>query len=569
LRFFLSTAALWLSVTLAGCSAADAPTLPSLSVSAHAVPAEAEGYGDYLSAHFAADNYDLTDAAKFYRESYEADPSDQELLTFAFFYAASAGDVDSAATLAEKLVATAPDDRAARLTLAVEALKREDYKTARSEIGKSAKGPFTSFTVTLVDGWAAAGLGDGSTAASDLASLHAVQGADALATFNEAMLAEFLGQNELADTLYRKELDAAGPSARVIDAYGRFLERHGRANDAAALYKKAPNEPAYGPVVEAGLKRIAAGEKPAALVTHAEDGAAEALYGIAASLNDDNDREVSILYLRLALFLEPRLDLADLVLGDKLEALAKYDDAIAVFRSVDKNSSYARLAAIEIAIDEMRLKQTDQAIADLKALCAAYPDYVDAWTSLGDAYNGTKDYASAEKAYSSAITASGEGKADWTLYFARAVVEQSADNWDVAETDLQTALKLSPNQPQVLNYLGYTWVDQHRNIGEALAMLEKARALAPQDGYIIDSVGWAYYRLGRYGDAAKTLEDAVLLVPGDPTINDHLGDAYWMEGKKLDARFQWSHALAFGAEDGEKTKIEMKLQVGLNPDDKS
>ena len=114
-----------------------------------------------------------------------------------------------------------------------------------------------------------------------------------------------------------------------------------------------------------------------------------------------------------------------------------------------------------------------------------------------------------------------------------------------------------------MNYLGYSWVDQGRNLPQAVAMLEKARALSPLDGYIVDSVGWAYFRLGRYPDAAKTLEEAVLLVPGDPTINEHLGDAYWMTGHKLDARFQWNHALAFGADDKQKSEIQKKLQSGM------
>ena len=151
----------------------------------------------------------------------------------------------------------------------------------------------------------------------------------------------------------------------------------------------------------------------------------------------------------------------------------------------------------------------------------------------------------------------------------RCVSTAQPPGWKAAEGDLQQALKLSPDEPQVLNYLGYSWVDQRRNISQAVAMLEKASALAPGDGYIIDSVGWAYYRLGRYAEAAKTLERAVLIVPGDPTINDHLGDAYWKVGRKLDARFQWSHALAFGAEGGDKKKIEKKLEVGLTGDNRS
>jgi Flp pilus assembly protein TadD len=152
---------------------------------------------------------------------------------------------------------------------------------------------------------------------------------------------------------------------------------------------------------------------------------------------------------------------------------------------------------------------------------------------------------------------------DWPLYYARGVAEERSHRWAEAERDLQYALKLSPDQPQVLNYLGYSWVDQGRNLPQAVAMLEKARALSPYDGYIVDSVGWAYFRLGRYRDASKTLEQAVLLVPGDATINEHLGDAYWMTGRRLDAHFQWNHALAFGAIDKQKTEIEKKIQSGL------
>ena len=143
------------------------------------------------------------------------------------------------------------------------------------------------------------------------------------------------------------------------------------------------------------------------------------------------------------------------------------------------------------------------------------------------------------------------------------MAKEKATKWDSAEADIDTALKLSPDQPELLNYLGYSWVDQGRRIPEALAMLEKARSLRPYDGYIMDSVGWAYYRLGRFDEAAQTLGAAVLLVPGDPTINDHLGDALWKSGRRMEARFQWNHALTFTAADGEKGPIEKKLKTGL------
>ena len=559
-------AALCLSAASVGGAYADSDA--TIEVSTENGPADS--FGAYLSARFAADHHDLNEAAEYFRASVEHDPNNAELLTLAFFYSASAGQLDQAAELARRLVAASPGDRAARLTLAVAALKQRNYKEARAQIAKSAKGPFTSFTVALMDAWAAAGLGDRTTAADDLKSLHTLQGADALAYFNEAMLAQFLGQNDKAEGYYHLEIQSSGPTPRVVDAYGRFLERTGRAAEAKALYEKLSTDNSFAPVATIGLARIAKGTVPDPVVVHAEDGAAEALFGIAASLNDDTSRDVSVLYLRLALYLQPNLDLATLLLADRFDTLQKYDTALDVYRGIGHDSPYYRVAAVQIAVDEARLEKIDAATADLKTLAQAYPTDVEIWTGLGDAYRHSEKFADAAKAYDKAIASAGPPvKKNWPLYYARAVAEQQANNWKAAEVDLQQALKLSPDEPQVLNYLGYSWVDQRRNIPQALAMLEKARALNPQDGYIIDSVGWAYYRLGRYGDATKTLEDAIQLVPGDPTINDHLGDAYWKVGRRLEARFQWSHALAFGAESGDKAKIEKKLKTGLTGDKRS
>lgn len=524
--------------------------------------AETAGLGKYLSARFAAGNHDFTEAAKLYRDSLKGDETNPQLLTFAFFYSAAAGHVDEAATLAQRLVVNLPDDRAARLTLAVDALKKHEYQKAREEIAKSAKGPFTSFTVALIEGWAAAGAGDKDAAYAAFKLLHNQHSADALAFFNEAMLAEYFGQADLADGYYRQSLLAAGPTPRVVDAYGRFLERSGRASEAKELYEKTAVNDGYVAVTGPGLARISKGERPNSLAPSPEAGAAEAMFGIAASLSDDQSRDISILYLRLSLDLEPNLDLATVLLANRCEALGKYDDAIAVYQGIEKSSPFYRMAAVAQAVDIARQGKIENAVAKLKALTQATADDVEAWTALGDVYRQASRFDDAVGAYDKAIAAAGpSSKRGWPLLFARAMGEHEAGRWAKAEADLKQALVLSPNEPAVLNFLGYSWVDKGENVKEAVTMLEKARSLSPQDGYIIDSVGWAYYKLGRYGEAVDALEDAVQLVPGDPTINDHLGDAYWKVGRKLDAQFQWSHALAFGAEAGEKAKIEKKLQT--------
>ncbi len=527
---------------------------------------DAPAYGNYLSARFAASEHNLADAAKYYRDSLKSDPANISLLTLAFFYATSSGQVDDAARFAEKVTSSAAggDDRAARLVLAVKALDDDDYAEARKQLAQSDKGPFTALTSILLDAWAAAGAGDSATAISDLKSLSNQTGADALAAFHLAMLYEFLGRTADADASYRDALLKAGPSPRIVDAYGRFLERNGQAAEASALYAKLASDDALQPILQQGVARIARGDKPDPLVGRARDGAAEALFGIAGSLTDQSSADVSILYLRLALYLRPDLDLASILLGDRLETLQKYEDAIAVYRSIDTSSPYWRVAEVQVAVDEAQLDKTDAAIADLKHATVDAPNDAEAWTGLGDAYRAAERWSDASDAYDQALKTLGPpAQKDWPLFYARGIAEDRAGHWDAALADLQTALKLSPDEPQVLNYIGYSWVDRGSNIPQALAMLEKARELRPFDGYIVDSVGWAYFKLGRYDEAAKTLENAILLVPGDATINDHLGDAYWRVGKKLDARFQWSHALAFGPEPDEKSTLEKKLKDGL------
>jgi tetratricopeptide (TPR) repeat protein len=519
------------------------------------------GMGKYLSARFAAGYHDYAPAARMFRESAMRDPGNAQLATLAFFYSADAGEMDEAVKFAGQLVTLVPDDRAARLTLAVAALKARDYKRARTEINKSAKVPFTSFTVALIDGWAAAGMGDGGGAKDDFKLLHAQKSADGLAYFNEALVAEYLGDKDGAEANYRLALEVAGPMPRAIDAFGRFLERNGRGAEAREIYTKLASDAGYSVVTGPGLARIAAGVIPEPFAPRPEDAASEALFGIASSLNDEAGRDVSVLYLRLALYLNPKLDIATILLANRFEAMGKYDDAIKIYGTIAPGAQFYRAAAVATAVDLARQEKNDEAIARLSELTKQYPDDLEAWSSLGDAYRVAKRYGDAVRAYDKALqVGKPDPKKNWALLYFRAVAEQEAGNWPRAESDLKQALVYSPNEPQVLNYLGYSWVDQQRNIKEALTMLEKARALSPQDGYIIDSVGWAYYRLGRFDEAVDALEDAVQLVPGDPTINDHLGDAYWKVGRSLDAKFQWNHALAFGPEPGDKAKIEKKLK---------
>jgi tetratricopeptide (TPR) repeat protein len=547
------------ALALAGCAAPQqAPLHPEDEKAS-------EAFSTYLSARFAAGEHDLPQAARYYGQSLSNDPANPSLLALSFFYSTTSGDFDAAGKYAQAVIAATPDDRAARLALAVIGFKHKDYADVRKQLSLSAKGPFTVLTLSLFDAWAAAAQHDTAGMDKDLAALTEQKGAESLAAFHTALLQDFLGNAAAADAAYKKALVANTPTPRVLEAYGRFLERQGRGADAAKLYQSHMSEGGLASVTRPGMARIAVGQKPDALIRSTADGAAEALFGIAASLTDAQSADVSILYLRMALYLRSDLGLAQVLLADRFETLRKFDSAIAIYHAIEPSSPYFRMAQVQAALDEQRLGKNDDAIADLKKLLAAEPNDSESWVALGDTYRASEKFAESVDAYNHAEKLIGTPtKRDWPMFYARAMAKEKIKRLDESEADIQTALKLSPEQPELLNYLGYSWVDRGRNIPEALTMLEKARSLRPYDGYIVDSVGWAYYQLGRYDEAATTLEAAVLLVPGDSTINDHLGDALWRAGKRIEARFQWNHAITFSDSDTDKAAIERKLKSGLS-----
>jgi len=547
-----------MALFLAGCAG-----LPTAAPPAKP-DAQSMAFSTYLSARFAAGEHDLPQAARYYGRALSNEPGNPSLLALSFFYSTTSGDFEAAGKYAQSVVAATPDDRAARLALAVIGFKHKDYVEVRKQLSLSAKGPFTTLTSALFDAWAAAAMHDSPGMQKDLVTLNQQNGAENLAMFHTALLHDFLGETAAADAAYKKALGAGQPTPRTLEAYGRFLERNGRVQDAAKLYRGHDGEGGLLSVTGPGLARVASGQKPESLIRNPADGAAETLFGIAASLSDAQSADVSILYLRMALYLRPDLGLAQLLLADRFESLRKFESAIAIYQGIDTASPYYRMAQIQAALDQQRLGKSDDAIAGLKKLVATQPNDSEAWVAMGDTYRASSKFAEAVDAYDHAEKAFGRpSKRDWPMYYARAMAKEKLKRLDDSEADIQEALKLSPEQPELLNYLGYSWVDRGRNIPQALTMLEKARALRPYDGYIVDSVGWAYFQLGRFDDAAKTLEAAVLLVPGDPTINDHLGDALWRAGRRIDARFQWNHALTFSDNDTDKAAIERKLKTGL------
>jgi tetratricopeptide (TPR) repeat protein len=554
------------ALTLAACSTTTPSMMATMEAAAEAAPPAGNTVtGRYLSAKFAAASGDVKGAAAFYSQTLKEDPENADLLVRAFMYAAESGDIERAIELSDRVLAKDADNRPARLIRQAGAFMKKDYLGVAKDADPSSGGAFSLLTNNVVSAWAIAGTGNTDGALTMLDGLMSQRGVDGVRLMHKALVLDQAGRDDEADAAYRQALSVTGMGPRLSDAYGRFLARKGRWDEAKTLYTRVATENPGHPVAILALRDIEAKRSFQPLVSTPAEGVAEALFGIAASLNDRRSIEVAILYLNVTLYLRPDFDLARVLLASHYERMQQYDIANSFYQRIRSNSPYYAMTQVQAAINDGRMGNPDAGVTKLKALTGRGSQDADAWTALGDLLRSSDRYGEAVGAYDKAVeTLKNDDRRLVQVYYARGVSLERSDRWIEAERDFKQALKMNPERADVLNYLGYTWVDRGVNLDEAVAMLEKARALRPLDGNIADSVGWAYYKLGRYQEAARTLEEAVQLAPAAADINDHLGDAYWRIGRRIDARFQWQHAIALDIDAKQKEVIQRKLQFGLD-----
>jgi Flp pilus assembly protein TadD len=519
--------------------------------------------GSYLAARHAAQLRDAAVAATYYRAALKRDPKNAELLDNAFLALLVDGDVDGAGKFAERVLKVDKKNGVASLVLGIRALKEKHYLAARHDLSQSIHGPITDLTAALLTAWAQFGAGDNKGA---IASIDRLTGPEWYAIFKElhaGLIYDLAGNQKEAGQRLEHAYKLESSALRVVEAYASWLSRNRSNQDAISILeafnKVVPNHP----LVSEELKKLKSGEKLPLLVSTAQGGASEVLYGLGASLGRHGGEDLGLVYLQLSLYLLHNHPLALFSLADLFESLKKPELAIKAYERVPLGSALKRNAQIQMASDLDTLNRSDEAKENLLALLKRSDD-PEATLALGNILRGQKKFAECADAYSHAITKlMHPEKSDWTLYYFRGICYERSKQWPKAESDLKKALELFPEQPHVLNYLGYSWIDQGIHLDEGLAMIKKAVQQRPDDGYIIDSLGWAYFRLSNYDEAAKQLEHAIELKPEDPTINDHLGDVYWRVGRVLEARFQWAHARDLKPEPDELPKIEVKLKNGL------
>ena len=521
--------------------------------------------GYYLAGRAAEAQGDRAAAASFMTQALQSDPGNTDLLREAFELALSEGRMAEARDLAERLVTVRPDNQMANILLALEDARGERWPAAEARLRALPKAGLSGVTAPMIEAWVLAGEGRTDDALHALDQIEKLRGFTVLHDFHAAYINDLAGRNAAAETAYTAALKGEpSPSFRVSEAFANFYARQGRTQDALALFARFKGDNADTVRVDETVKALRSGAKPAPHVKSAADGLAEAMFDLGSAVRQETGGRLSVQFLRLALLMEPDLTVARLTLADALAADQRDSEALALYRGIKPGTPLYFSARLRIAEVLREMDKLEDAVKELEALAVQWPSRPEPLATQGDFLRSADRFNDAVKAYDGAIARVGKvASNDWSLFYARGVALERSGQWPRAESDFLEALKLSPDQASVLNYLGYSWVDRGENLEKAREMIERAVALRPNDGYIVDSLGWVLYREGEYEGAVDHLERAVELRPDDPVINDHLGDAYWRVGRRDEARFQWRRALSLKPEPDLVPQIGAKLEHGL------
>ncbi|MFQ6754762.1 tetratricopeptide repeat protein [Cereibacter sphaeroides] len=527
-----------------------------------AAGAQQEDAGAYLAARVAAAGSDYRAAADWFARALAADPSNTSLIEGALISDFSLGEIEKAVPLATRLTESGNGAQAAALVLLADRAKREEYQAILTA-EPTGLGPLVD---RLSFAWAAFGAGRMSEALEAFDQLATTQGLEPFGLYHKALALAAAGDFEGADEILSgRDGNALRVMRRGSIAHAQILSQLDRNADAVAMLEES-----FGTDADAGIdalkERLAAGETlPYDVARNATDGMAEIFFTLAGALSGEVDDGSTLLYARTATHLRPDHTEALLLSAQILDNQGQHQLA---------SETYARIPTADPMFFVAEIGRADALRADgkieaslevLQGLARSKPELMQVHLALGDALRREERYADAVKAYDAAIArVPAPERQHWPLFYSRGICHERLSHWKEAEADFRRALELNPDEPQVLNYLGYSFVDRGQNLEEALSMIERAVAARPESGYIIDSLAWAYFRLGRYQDAVEPMEKASLLEPVDPIVTDHLGDVYWAVGRKLEARFQWHRALSFDPEEKEAQRIRRKLEVGLD-----
>jgi tetratricopeptide (TPR) repeat protein len=522
--------------------------------------------GSYLAGRLARGQHDTSAAAGYYREALARDPGNEVLVEQSFLMELVEGHWARAEELARELAKTHPTHRLAHAYLGLVDFKAKRYEVADEHFKASSANPIGELTSTLARAWTYQAQDKTQEALAVLEAPKLPEWAQYYLRYHRALLADQAGRSAEARAAYERIPNNDRRTLRITLAYAQHAAHGGDQKLALsalkAHFEKTKND--GHPMALALQEQIEAGQRPALLVSTPTQGLAEAFYGLGEALTGEGGVSVGAVYLQFALYLIPDSPFALAALANAYETTKRYVDAIAAYDRIPKGTPLQAAIDIRKALNLNQLERVDEAQKLLEEIARANPRDIRPLDALGNIMRAHKRFAEAVDYYTRAIALIDKPEQKhWTYYYSRGTSYERLKKWPAAEADLQKALQLGGEQALVLNYLGYSWIDQNRNLKHGLALIEKAVRQKPDDGYIVDSLGWAHYRMGNFKEAAKHLERAVELRPEDPVLNDHLGDAYWRVGREREARFQWDQALTLKPEPEDAEKIKRKLQKGL------
>ena len=524
--------------------------------------------GNYLAGRFARAQQDTESAAAFYGDALSRDPGNDVLLEQAFQMEMLGGNWTRAIPFAEKLVASQPTHRMAHFLLGVAAFKANDFTKADEHFKAASENPIGELTAAIARGWTKLAAGDATGALASVDLPKQPEWAQFYLRYHRALISDIAGRKADARTAYEKMFRQDSRTLRTSLAYAQHAAHHGDIKLAKQILKdqldKSQGEP--HPLAKDLREHLDGKEKFPLLLTTPADGLAEVFYGLGEALTGEGGVSLGTLYLQMALYTKPDHAFALAALANAQETARRFEDAIGTYGKIPTGTALQNAIDIRKAFNLNSLERSDEAKTILEALAKKEPKDIRPLEALGNIARTRKNYAEAVSYFSRAIALVPKpDQRHWGYFYARGTAYERMKNWPAAEIDLKKALQIAPEQPLILNYLGYSWIDQGRNMKEGVKLIEKAVQLKPDDGYIVDSLGWAHYKQGNFKDAVKYLERAVEIKPEDPTLNDHLGDAFWQVGREREAKFQWGQALSLNPEPEDVEKIKTKFENGLPP----
>lgn len=524
--------------------------------------------GNYLAGREAARQNDYVAAADYFMRALARQPQNVALMEDAIVSNLALGRMKRALPLAQMLEGRDERSQAAHMVLTADLLQREDFAAYLDrDTEKRGIGPLVDGLLTA---WSLIGTDEVESGLARFDEIGEQPGVKGFAMYHKALALSLTGDLEGAEAIFANR----GGGGMVITRRGataraEILSQLDRNDDALISLQEAFGT-ATDPELAQLIQRLEGGEKlPLSHIRSARDGAAEVFFSLAGALRGDAGPEYTLLYARMAQYLRPDHVDALLLNAELLEELGQYDLAVAAYKGVAPEHPAFHAAELGRVAAYREAGKPDAAIEVLEQLGKRFPALVSVHSTLGDIFRQQDRFEEAVGAYDKAVDLSDpERRGLWFIYYARAISHERQGTWDQAEADFRKALELNPGQPQVLNYLGYSLVEKRIKLEEALGMIEQAVEASPESGYIVDSLGWVLYRLGRYDEAVMHMERAVELMAVDPVVNDHLGDVYWAVGRIREAEFQWSRALSFvdadDPGDAEPDRIRRKLEIGLD-----